>query len=193
MKKEHKVQRNLNPTFQAELKICSLCGLTTWWQRMVCVGSGDGPWRWLSGAHLPGRCTCGGQRRGGRQRLWAQWAVLCCSWDSALIGGMRVGSLGPLALGQSIPPPVCWGLHRRAAKSPGLRRFSQNPAFTLPASELLLVLFLYLRLLCPRLRIRETIEKPTAMQTHEGLFTSLSLFPSIPDRAEQGLGPGGGF
>ena len=27
------------------------------------------------------------------------------------------------------------------------------------------------------------------MQTHEGLFTSLSLGPSIPDTAEQGLGP----
>ena len=34
-------------------------------------------------------------------------------------------------------------------------------------------------------------EKP--MQTHEGLFTSLSLGPSIPDTAEQGLGPRGGF
>ena len=28
------------------------------------------------------------------------------------------------------------------------------------------------------------------MQTHEGLFTSSSLGPSIPDTAEQGLGPG---
>ena len=31
------------------------------------------------------------------------------------------------------------------------------------------------------------------MQTHEGLFTSLSLGPSIPDTGEQGLGPRGGF
>ena len=31
------------------------------------------------------------------------------------------------------------------------------------------------------------------MQTHEGLFTSLSLGPSIPDTAEEGLGPRGGF
>ena len=31
------------------------------------------------------------------------------------------------------------------------------------------------------------------MQTHEGLFTSSSLGPSVPDTAEQGLGPGGGF
>ena len=44
MKIKHKVQRKLDPTFQAELKLCSLCGLTTWWQRVVCVGSGDGMW-----------------------------------------------------------------------------------------------------------------------------------------------------
>ena len=31
------------------------------------------------------------------------------------------------------------------------------------------------------------------MQVHEGLFTSSSLGPSIPDTAEQGLGPRGGF
>ena len=31
------------------------------------------------------------------------------------------------------------------------------------------------------------------MQTHEGLFTSSSLGPSIPDTAEQRLGPRGGF
>ena len=43
--------------------------------------------------------------------------------------------------------------------------------------------------LCPRLRIRETTKEPTPMQTHEGLFTSSSLGPNIPDTAEQGLGP----
>ena len=45
------------------------------------------------------------------------------------------------------------------------------------------------QMLCPRLRIRETTKEPTPMQTHEGLFTSSSLGPSIPDTAEQGLGP----
>ncbi|XP_048962681.1 uncharacterized protein LOC118353533 isoform X13 [Canis lupus dingo] len=49
----------------------------------------------------------------------------------------------------------------------------------------------FLRLLCPRLRIRKTMEKPTPKQTHEGLFTSSSLCPSIPDSAEQGLRPRG--
>ena len=48
-----------------------------------------------------------------------------------------------------------------------------------------------LRLLCPRLRIQETIKEPTQMQTHEGLLTSQSLGPSIPDTVEQGLGPQG--
>ena len=43
MKKEHKLQRNLDSTFEAELKLCSLSVLTTWWQGMVCVGSGDRP------------------------------------------------------------------------------------------------------------------------------------------------------
>ena len=31
------------------------------------------------------------------------------------------------------------------------------------------------------------------MQAHEGLLASSSLGPSIPDTAEQGLGPPGGF
>ena len=44
-------------------------------------------------------------------------------------------------------------------------------------------------LLCPRSRIRETTKEPTPMQTHEGLFTSSILGPSIPHAAEQGLGP----
>ena len=43
--------------------------------------------------------------------------------------------------------------------------------------------------LCPRLRIRETTEEPTPMQVHEGLLASSSLGPSVPDTAEQGLGP----
>ena len=52
-----------------------------------------------------------------------------------------MGTLGPLALGLSIPPPSLQAHHRRAAKPPGLCCFSQNPAFTLPSSEFLLVLF----------------------------------------------------
>ena len=39
---KHKVQRKLDPTFQAELSLCSLCGPTPWWQRVVCAGLGIG-------------------------------------------------------------------------------------------------------------------------------------------------------
>ena len=53
-----------------------------------------------------------------------------------------MGTLGPLALVLRIPPPSLHAHHRRAAKPPGLCRFSQNPAFTLPVSKFLLVLFL---------------------------------------------------
>ena len=69
MKIKHKVQRKLDPTFQAELKLCSLCGPTTWWQQVVCAGSGNGPWRMT-----PLR----GQMWGGLQHLWppASSAVL---------------------------------------------------------------------------------------------------------------------
>ncbi|KAM8963806.1 uncharacterized protein AAEQ78_013166 isoform 2-T4 [Lycaon pictus] len=57
-----------------------------------------------------------------------------------------------------------------------------------PAFELMLSLLLTIEL-CPRLRIRETTKEPTVMQAHEGLLTSSSLDPSIPDTEEQGLGP----
>ena len=146
MKIKHKIQRKLDPSFQAALKLCSLLGLTTWWQRMVCVGSGDGPWCWLSGAHLPGRCTCGVRggvvfSASGLQQV-AQW----CSLRLALFGVIWEGTLGPLVLGLSIPPPSLQALHRRAPK-----RISQNPAFTLPASEMLLVLFFLSQTVVPKI------------------------------------------
>ena len=50
-----------------------------------------------------------------------------------------------------------------------------------------------LLLLCPRLRIQETTKEPTPMQAHEGLLASSSLGPSIPNTAEQALGPWGGL
>ena len=190
---KHKVQRKLDPTFQAELNLCILCGPTTWWQWVVCAGSGDGLWRWLSGAHLRGRCTCGVRGGVGVSTSGLQWAVQCCSLRPPLMGGMRVGSLGPLALGLSIWSPSLHGPPQKSPQAPGSRWFSQKPAFTLPVSELLLVLFFYLRVLCPRLRIQETTEKPTLIQTHVRLFTSSSLCPSIPNRVEQGLGSRGGF
>ena len=71
-----------------------------------------------------------------------QRAVLCCSLRLGADGGSPVRTLGPLALGLRIPPPSLQAHHRRAAKPPVPCCFSQNPAFTLPASEFLLVLFL---------------------------------------------------
>ena len=67
--------------------------------------------------------------------------------------------------------------------------------FLYSAFELMLSLLLTIEhmVLCPRLRIRETTKEPTVMQAHEGLLTSSSLDPSIPDTEEQGLGPQGGF
>ena len=97
MKVKHKVQRKLDPTFQAELKLCNLCGLTPWWQRVVCAGSGDWPWRWLSGAHLPVRCICGVWGGVGLSASGLQWAALCCSLragpDGRDVGGVS-GSSG---------------------------------------------------------------------------------------------------
>ena len=86
------------------------------------------------------------QRQGGHQHLWPPvgGAVLLPETPP---GGQDAGGVsGSSGSGTEHPsPPVCMGFHRRAPKSPGLRRFSQNPAFTLPVSELLLVLFFYLR------------------------------------------------
>ena len=70
-----------------------------------------------------------------------QRAVLCCSLRLGSDGEEAGGDTGPLALGQRIPPPSLQAHHRRAAKPPVPCRFSQNPTFTLPASEFLLVLF----------------------------------------------------
>ena len=118
-----------------------------------------------------------------------QWAALCCTLRLRADGRDAGGDAGSSGSGAEHPRPICRGLNRRAANPPGLCCSSQNPAFTLRASELLLVLIFYLKLFCPRLGIRDTTEKLTPMQTHEGLFTSSSLCPSTPDIAEQGLGP----
>ena len=96
----------------------------------------------MSGAHLPGRCTCADQRRGGRQHLWPPAGSAVLLPKTGADGGSPVGTLGPMALVLRIPPRSLHAHHRRAAKPPGLCRFSQNPAFTLPVSEFLLVLFL---------------------------------------------------
>ena len=93
-----------------------------------------------------------GQRRGGRQHLWPPvgGAVLLPETPP---GGQDAGGVsGSSGSGTEHPsPPVCMGFHRRAPKPPGLRRFSQNPAFTLPASELLLALFFLSQSVVPKI------------------------------------------
>ena len=157
MKIKHKGQRNQGLTFQAELKLFSLCGPTSWCQQVICASSGDGLWHRLSGGQLPGRCTCGFRCSVGVSSCGLQRAVLCCSLtfsaDGCDVGG---DTLSSHSLAEKSHPPVCRNLHRRAPKPQGLHRFSQNPVITLPASVLLLVLCFYLRLLYPGLRI----EKP---------------------------------
>ena len=121
---KHKVQRKVYPTFQAELNLCILCGPTTWWQWVVCAGSGDGLWRWLSGA---GRCTCG--VRGGVGLLSTsglQWAVQCCSLRPPWWVGCGWGLWVLWLWGWASCPPVCMGLHRRAPKPPGLADSLRN-------------------------------------------------------------------
>ena len=181
MKIKHKVQRKLDPTFQAELNLCILCGPTTWWQWVVCAGSGDGLWRWLSGAHLLGRCNCGIRGRVGISTSGLQWAVQCCSLRPPLVGRMRVGSLVPLDLGLSIlPPQSAWA------------STEELPSPRVSADSLRTLRLLYL---CPSFFwfCFFISEKLTLMQTQEGLFTNSSLCPCIHDTVEQGLGTQGGF
>ena len=140
------------------------------------------------------RCTSAwemqlwGQGWGGLQRLWPPAGDAVVLPEIGAVWSDLGGDTGSSGSGAKHPTPQSASPPQKSPK-----RISQNPAFTLPASEMLLVLFFYLRLLCPRLRIRKTMEKPTPKQTHEGLFTSSSLCPSTPDIAEQGLGPQHGF
>ena len=123
-----------------------------------------------------------------------QRVALCCSLRLGADGRDASGDAGSSGSGAEHPvPPVCRGLHRRAPKPPGLRRFSPNPAFTLPASELLLVCIfisdccaqdcesekpLRSRHRCKRTRVY--LQAQACVQVH-------------PDTTEQGLGPRSGF
>ena len=155
-------------------------------------GCADGPWCWLSGAHLPGSCTCGGRGVVGISVSGLQRAVLCCSLRLGLMGGARWG--------RWVLWLWCWGFHpvvctliTEEPPSPRVSAASLRTLLSLCPCPSFFWFCFYLRLLCPWLRIWETTKKPIPMQTHEGLFTSLILCPSIPNTAEQGLGPRGGF
>ena len=109
MKIKHKVQRKLHPTFQGELKLCCLCGLTTWWQWVVCAGSPDGPWRWFSGAHLHGRCTCSVRGPVGVSASGLQWVALCCTLRLRADGRDAGGDTGSSGSGAEHPAPPSAG------------------------------------------------------------------------------------
>ena len=104
---------------------------------MVCVGSGDGPWCWLSGAHLPRSWSCRGQRRGGRQRLWAPegGAVLLLrpGPDGRDAGGVSGSSASgaehpaPQSAGASTEEP--WSPQVSAASLRTLRSLYLHPSF----------------------------------------------------------------
>ena len=113
--------------------------------------------------------------------------------DSVLMGGMRVGTLGPLALGLSILTPSLQGPPQKSPQAPGSPLLLSEPCFYSACVRAYFGFHFLSQTVCPRLGISETTEKPTPMQTHEGLFTSWSLRPSTPDTAQQGLGPRSGF
>ena len=142
------------------------------------------------------RCTSAwemhlrGQGGVGVSASGLQRVALCCSLTPGPDGrecGWLSGSSGS---GAEYPAPQSAGASTEEPPSPRVSTASLQirRSLYLCPSFFWFCIF-YLRLLCPRLLIRETTEKLTPRQTHESLFTSLSLCPSIPDRAEQGLGP----
>ena len=156
---------------------------------MVCAGSGVG-----HGADCQVH-ICLGDASAGSEAGWASARLASSGWRCAApshraqMGGNAGGSLGPLALGLNILPPSLQGPPQKSPQAPGSPPLLSESCVHSTCVQASFGLYFYIRLLCPRLRIRETTEMSTPMQTHEGLFTSLSLCPSIPDRAEQGLGP----
>ena len=193
MKIKHKVQRKLDPTFQAELKLCSLCGPTPWWQQRDCAGSGDWPWLWLSGAHMPCGWTCGVRGVVGVSTSGLQWAVLCCSLRLRADGWDAGGDTGSSGSGAEHSVPQSAGPPQKITQAPESLLILSEPCFH-SAHIWAPFGFVFLsQTVGPRLRIWETTEKPIPIQTHEGLFTCSILCSSIPNTAEQGLGPWGGF
>ena len=118
------------------------------------------------------------QRQGGHQHLWPPVGGAELLPETPLVGRMRVGSLVPLDLGLSIlPPQSAWA------------STEELPSPRVSADSLRTLRLLYL---CPSFFwfCFFISEKLTLMQTQEGLFTSSSLCPSIPNRVKQGLGDG---
>ena len=145
---KHKVQRNLDPTFQAELNLASYVvrqhGGSEWSVQGLGMGSGVDYQVHICVVDAPA-----GSEPGWASAPLASSGQRCAApSDLALMGGMWVGTLGSVALGLSILLPSLHGPPQKSPQVPDLRRFSQNPAFTLHAPELLLVLFFFISDCC---------------------------------------------
>ena len=118
MKKEHKLQRNLDSTFEAELKICSLSGLTTWCSEWSVWGLGMG-----LGADCQVHICLGvapvGVRGGvGVSASGLQQAVLCCSLRPGPDGQDAGGVSGSSGSGAEHPAPQSAGASTEELPSP---------------------------------------------------------------------------
>ena len=111
-----------------------LCGIWGW--PMVLIVRCTSAWE----MHLRG------QGWGGLQRLWPPAGDAVVLPEIGAVWSDLGGDTGSSGSGAKHPTPQSASPPQKSPK-----RISQNPAFTLPASEMLLVLFFYLRLLCPRL------------------------------------------
>ena len=118
MKKEHKLQRNLDSTFEAELKLCSLSGLITWCSEWSVWGLGMG-----LGADCQVHICLGvapvGVRDGvGVSASGLQQAVLCCSLRPGPDGQDAGGVSGSSGSGAEHPAPQSAGASTEELPSP---------------------------------------------------------------------------
>ena len=124
MKIKHKVQRKLDPTFQAELNLCRLCGPTP-------CGREWSVWGLRIGHGGDVRCTSDCWVRGGLgvSPSGLQWAVLCCSLrlvaNGRDAGGEAVssGSGAEHSTPQSACPP------QKIPQASGSLPFRSEPCF----------------------------------------------------------------
>ena len=157
MKIKHKVKRKLDPTFQAELKLCSLCGPTLGGNEWSVRGLGIGP-----GADCQVHICLGdaseGQSWCGRQRVWPQQAALCCSLTPGPIGRDAGGVSGSSGSGAEHPAPCLQGPPQKSPQASGSPQLLSESCVHSTCLRASFGFLFYLRLLCPRLRIRETSE-----------------------------------
>ena len=114
-------------------------------------------------------------------------------WDPALMGGMRVGSLCPLALGLSIPPPQSAGASTEELPSP---RVSAASLRTLRSLYLRPSFFWFCFFISDCCAQDCESEKPPRSQhqcKHTRVYLQAWACVHVYPTVEQGLGPRGGF